>query len=160
MPVLKNARHELFCQAVASGRTLDEAYSDAGFIRNRGNASILNQKKPVQDRIDFLLRKRAKLIDKTVIKQVEVTLDSLIAELEFAREFAIKCSNPSALTMATMGKAKITGHVIDRREVGDVGSFDKLTDEELVAEAAKRARELGIAAPKLVEDKSDDDKSD
>ena len=56
------------------------------------------------------------------------------------------------MAMATLGKAKILGLIIDRREVGDVGAFDHLTDEELVAPAAKKARELGIAGPHLVED--------
>jgi hypothetical protein len=51
-----------------------------------------------------------------------------------------------------MGKAKILGLIIDRREVGDVGAFDGLTDEQLVEEAAKRARALGIGGPRLVED--------
>jgi hypothetical protein len=51
-----------------------------------------------------------------------------------------------------MGKAKILGLVIDRREVGDVGRFDRFTDEELVEEAARMARELGIAGLQLVED--------
>jgi hypothetical protein len=51
-----------------------------------------------------------------------------------------------------MAKAKILGLVIDRREVGDVGAFDGFTDEQLVEEAAKRARALGIAGPHLVED--------
>jgi len=31
-----------------------------------------------------------------------------------------------------MGKAKILGLIIDRREVGDVGAFDNMTDEQLV----------------------------
>jgi hypothetical protein len=39
-----------------------------------------------------------------------------------------------------------------RREVGEAGAFDALTDEELMQEAVKRARELGIASPHLVED--------
>jgi len=51
-----------------------------------------------------------------------------------------------------MGKAKICGLIIDRREVGDVGAFDNLTDEQLVEEAWRRARELGIAGPRLAED--------
>jgi hypothetical protein len=51
-----------------------------------------------------------------------------------------------------MGKAKILGLIIDRREVGDAGAFDSLTDEELVARAVKKARELGIAGPREVED--------
>jgi hypothetical protein len=51
-----------------------------------------------------------------------------------------------------MGKARILGLIIDRREVGDPGAFDGFTDEQLVEEAAKRARALGIAGPRLVED--------
>jgi hypothetical protein len=53
---------------------------------------------------------------------------------------------------ATIGKARVLGLIIDRREVGDAGAFDHLTDEELVARAAKKARELGLAGPLLVED--------
>ena len=51
-----------------------------------------------------------------------------------------------------MGKARILGLISDRRGVGDVGPFDGLTDEQLVEEAARRARDLGIAGPRLVED--------
>ena len=51
-----------------------------------------------------------------------------------------------------MDKAKICGLIIDHREVGDVGAFDGFTDEQLVEEAVRRARELGIAGPRLVED--------
>ena len=53
-----------------------------------------------------------------------------------------------------MGKAKICGLIVDRREVGDAGAFDHMTDEELVREATRMARELGIAGPHLVEDGS------
>ena len=49
-------------------------------------------------------------------------------------------------------RRRVLGLIIDRREVGDVGAFDGFTDEQLVEEAAKRARELGIAGPRLVED--------
>ena len=38
-----------------------------------------------------------------------------------------------------MGKARILGLIIDRREVGDPGAFDDKTDEELMEEAKKRA---------------------
>lgn len=36
MPVLKNARHEKFAQALAKGKTADDAYADAGFKPDRG----------------------------------------------------------------------------------------------------------------------------
>jgi hypothetical protein len=56
MPVLSKSRHELFAQAVANGRSLDDAYSDAGFIRNRGNASKLMRNTAIQSRVDELLQ--------------------------------------------------------------------------------------------------------
>lgn len=41
MPVLKNARHEAFAQALAKGKTATEAYADAGYKPNRSHASRL-----------------------------------------------------------------------------------------------------------------------
>jgi hypothetical protein len=67
---------------------------------------------------------------------------------------ALELKNPSAAWQAAMAKAKICGLIIDRREVGDVGAFDGITDEQLVEEAARLARSLGIAGPRLVENDS------
>ena len=47
-----------------------------------------------------------------------------------------------------MGNAKICGLIIDRREVGDPGAFDDLTDEELMEEARNRTAALGLLPPK------------
>ncbi|WP_455872862.1 hypothetical protein [Rhizobium yanglingense] len=41
MPVLKNARHEKFAQALAKGKTATEAYAEAGFKPHDGNAARL-----------------------------------------------------------------------------------------------------------------------
>jgi hypothetical protein len=84
--------------------------------------------------------------------RAEVSIASLLGELEEARQVALEDNNVSAMTLATMGKAKILGMIIDRREVGNVGAFDGFTDEQLVEEAARLARSLGIAGPRLVED--------
>jgi hypothetical protein len=72
--------------------------------------------------------------------------------LEEARTFAKAKNNPSAMVSATMGKARILGLISDRRVVGDAGPFDGFTDEQLVEEATRLARSLGIAGPRLVED--------
>ena len=52
------------------------------------------------------------------------------------------------MAMASMGKAKVFGLIIDRREIGDPGAFDNMTDEELVEQAKKRASALGLPASK------------
>jgi hypothetical protein len=93
---------------------------------------------------------------KTPSSEAEVTRETLLAELEEA-QFAIEKGNPGAVVSAIVAKARVTGNIIDRREVGPAGAFDGMTDEELVAEAVRRARELGIAGSRLVKD--DDKKS-
>ena len=86
--------------------------------------------------------------EKTVLDQIEYNRDTLLSELEEARQLALRLRQASAAVAATMGKAKILGLIIDRREVGDAGAFDHLTDEQLMEEAKKRAKALGFD-PKL-----------
>ena len=151
MPVLKNARHELFCQAVAQGKELQEAYVEAGFNANTGNPSTLNKKTHVQRRIAELLNESASKIVEKVAIEVEYTRDVLLRKLEQAFGVAEKAKNGSAMAAAVIGMARITGQIIDRREVSQVGAFDHMTDEQLLDEAKKRSAELGIAFdPKLV----------
>ena len=140
MPVLSNAKHELFCQHLALGKTASEAYELAGYKPSRSNASVLRAKQNVSDRLSEILPQS----ERKVVQQIEHTRDSVLAELEEARKMAIKKDQPSAAVSATIGKARVLGLIIDRREVGDVGAFDGFTDEQLVEEAAKRARMLGI----------------
>jgi hypothetical protein len=73
-----------------------------------------------QRRIDELLNKRANKTIEKYAAEVEYTREVLLAELENARSVAEKAKNGSAMAMATLGKAKILGLIIDRREVGDV----------------------------------------
>lgn len=58
MPVLADPRHEAFCQARLNGRTIDQAYKDAGFKANRGNAGALNAKQHIKARMEELLKER------------------------------------------------------------------------------------------------------
>jgi hypothetical protein len=89
---------------------------------------------------------------------VEYTRERLLGMLQRAYDDAMKSERgQSATVSAVVAMARITGQIIDRRKVGDVGAFDGLTDEQLVEEARKRARALGIAGPRMVED--DDKKS-
>lgn len=72
-------------------------------------ASALLAEDKVQVRLDQIQAKAA--------KKHEVTVDSLVTELELARSEAMK--NPrgiSAAVSATMGKAKLLGLVVDKAE--------------------------------------------
>jgi len=57
-----------------------------------------------------------------------VTLDSLSRELEESRILALAIDQPAASVQATMGKAKLHGHLVDRKVI-----IGKITLEQLVA---------------------------
>jgi len=98
----------------------------AGYSDPR-NSTRLIKNDEIRRRIDELKERGA--------ARAEVSVASLLGELEEARLLALKLGQASAAAQCSMGKAKITGHIIDRREVGDVGAFDGF-----------------IAGPRLVED--------
>jgi hypothetical protein len=157
MPALTKARHERFAQSIANGKDLADAYEEAGYKRNRGNASILSRKESIQNRVQSLLDERAGAVTKKTAIEIEYNRDRLLTMLQDAYDEAIHSEKgQSAAVSAVVAMARITGQIIDRREVGDVGAFDGLTDDELVSEAAKKARELGVAGPKLVDTTPDE----
>lgn len=59
MPVLKNARHEAFAQALSTGMSRDQAYAKAGFKPHRQNAHRLMTKDDIQRRVEELTEKAA-----------------------------------------------------------------------------------------------------
>ncbi|MDQ0320038.1 phage terminase small subunit [Pararhizobium capsulatum DSM 1112] len=52
MPVLKNARHEAFAQALAKGMTATDAYLEAGYKGDRTAASRLSTNVNIASRVD------------------------------------------------------------------------------------------------------------
>jgi hypothetical protein len=44
-----------------------------------------------------------------------------------------------------MGKAKLTGQIIDRSEVGKPGEFDSMTEDELREFIVRKLHEVGIS---------------
>lgn len=133
MGALQNARHELFAQALAKGKTADEAYAAAGFQPDRGNASRLTSKDSVRARVDEIKSKAA--------ARVVVTVESLAHELEEARALALGEKQSSAAVQATMGKAKLFGLGSENRRVTasvrfvdvDPAQIQALSDDELAA---------------------------
>jgi len=66
-------------------------------------------------------------------KRADVTEESLLDELEEARISAAENKQSGAMVAATMGKAKLTGLVVDRKEVGQPGDFERMNEQELRA---------------------------
>ncbi len=61
MPELTNRRWERSCHALLEGKTADQAYVDAGYKRNNGNAIRLKGNEQVAARIDELKAEAAKV---------------------------------------------------------------------------------------------------
>lgn len=67
-------------------------------------------------------------------KRVEVTVESLAAELEEARALALTEKQTGAAVSATMGKAKLFGLIVEKhKHSGSIGSYDltRVTDDDL-----------------------------
>lgn len=137
-----NPRQEKFARLVlharAKGLPAYLAYRAAGYKASleyspNGKAS------PAMVRASALLRtgkvqaRLCAIMTEASRRHPEVTEDSLLLELEEARQAAIAADQAGAAVQATMGKARITGKIVDRKEVGKPGDFDAMSDAELAA---------------------------
>lgn len=68
-------------------------------------------------------------------KRHEITVDTLLADLEADRGLAHSEGQGSAAVQATMAKARLLGLIVDRKETGKPGEFDSMqtTDDVLTA---------------------------
>ena len=62
------------------------------------------------------VKKELELLQAHAKEQNKITLDSVVDELEEARQIAKQLGNASAMVSATLGKAKVLGLVIDKQE--------------------------------------------
>lgn len=110
MAALSNPRHERFAQDLAKGKTADSAYVAAGYKENRHNAAALARQEHISTRV-------AEITERGAIR-AEITVASLLEELEQARSSALGAETPqsSAAVAASMSKAKLLGLIVDKSE--------------------------------------------
>lgn len=134
MPVLDNPKHERFAQELAKGKTADEAYQLAGYKADRCHASRLAAKGNVRARVTEILERSA--------RRAEVTVGSLLAELDEARALAFHVEQPSAAVAATREKAVLVGLRVEKSERRNVSDPRTLSGQDLdqaLSEALARA---------------------
>lgn len=101
-------KQEDFCRAYMETGNASEAY--------RKTYKTDAMKPESVNRLAFALLQNIKITSRLeelreiAAKRHEVTVDSLLAELDEARELARELAKPEAMVSATMGKAKICGH--------------------------------------------------
>lgn len=89
--MLKNQRHERFAQLLAEGLTADEAYIQAGYKANRGNAVRLKANESISDRVAEILGAAAERAEVSIALVLEE-----LAKLGFANMLDYMRTGPDA----------------------------------------------------------------
>jgi hypothetical protein len=107
-------KQERFCQAYVETGNGAEAYRQA--YDTKAKAQVCADKAwHLLGRVDIRLRVEA--LRAQVAKRHEVTVESILAELEQTRAFAMSKGQTAAAVQASMGKAKLAGLIVDKAEV-------------------------------------------
>jgi len=158
MPALNNHRRELFAQLLFQGYSAVKAYEKAGYKRHDGNACTLANHPEVQARLEEIrgggeeIRGGAPVGTRAIAARAKVTPESLIDEAEEIRAAAYKSGQYSPAVAALREKAVLSGHRIERSEVGGPGEFEAMQDDELERVLIERLGALGFALSPIAED--------
>ncbi len=134
MSRLINPRHERFAREFMKSGVATRAYELAGYGSTtdaslRAKASRLLAHANVKRRLAELHTMAA--------KRAEITVDTLLSDLEEDRALAHGEGQGSAAVQATMAKARLLGLIVDRKETGKPGEFDSLQSTDDVLQAVR-----------------------
>lgn len=132
MPLLKSPKRERFAQELAKGKSQVEAYESAGYKPHDSNAAKLANDPEIIGRVSEIIGRAA--------LRAEVTVASILSELDEVRELAVNIEQPGPAVQAIMGKAKVAGLLIDKAEV-KVVTLAELVEEALNMPAEDEPRE-------------------
>ena len=111
-------KQEAFCYGYIETGNASEAYRQAYNTEKMKPESVnskayqLLQQVKITARLDELWAEHK--------KRHEITVDTLVSELEEARKLAFETDKASAAVQATMGKAKLLGLVVEKQETNVV----------------------------------------
>ncbi len=125
MPELKNAKRERFCREFITDQSLKHAAERSGYKQPHVRGAQLMAVPEVKARVAEL--------QAGVAKRKDITLDTMIDQIDDDRTFAREHNNPSAAVQASIAKAKISGNWTDHVQI-DASK----TDAQLAADLAKQ----------------------
>jgi phage terminase small subunit len=143
MPVLKNARHERFAQAVAKGMSATEAYAEAGYKGDRTAASRLSTNVNVGQRV-------AEIKSRVAEKAEWTAADRLSALKTIFDSHAEKDARVAISAIAEANKMQGSYAPVKREHSGPNGGpieYANLTEEEIDARIAALAAGAGEDEP-------------
>lgn len=152
MPVLTNPRWEAFAAGLAKGKTGDQAYQDAGYAPNRGNAARLKANESILARMAEL---REMVVEKATVDRAWV-LARLVENANRALQALPVLDNEgnptgeyryegSVANRALELVGKEFGMFVERKESGKPGDFAALDRTALEARLYDEYRDLGIS---------------
>lgn len=102
-------KQENFCKSYVETGNASQAYRLAYNAEKMKNNSVNRKAKELLDNVKITAR--ISQLQKAIENRHNITIDSLIQELEQARQTALTAETPqtSAAVAATMGKAKLSG---------------------------------------------------
>lgn len=121
-------KQEKFCQVYLETGNATEAYRQSYDAENMKDTTINRKAKGLIDQGN--IRARLEELREPIRKRHECTIDTLLAELEEARQLGLATSQVGATVSASMGKAKIMGldkQVIDHQTQGGPLTFTWIT---------------------------------
>jgi hypothetical protein len=135
MPALKSARHELFAQLICEGAkrgwSHGAAYSRAGY-KAEGHAAEVAASRLLKN-VENGIAARVQEIVGRGARRAEVTVESLLNELDDVLAGAMSSGQYAAARAAIDSKARLKGLFVDRVEVGAADPFrDCDTGDEVI----------------------------
>lgn len=146
MPVLRNAKHEAFAQAVAAGKSATEAYAEAGFKSHQQNASRLM--------LNDVVKARVVEIKNRVAEKAEWSAADRLLSLKAIHDASAPDDRRTAIAAIAEAnkmqgsyapsKSELTGKGGGPVQIADLSRLKGMTTEEL--EVLERALvQIGIA---------------
>ncbi len=145
MPTLENPRYEAFAQAHAKSALLIDAYESAGFVRHRGQPSLLALQDEVAERIAEF---RALQTDKENVSPFGLlaSLQRIIKAGEVSENPTLVNAAPVAILDAPRLQVELASHCeYERKHLNKV--FNDLVAEEKTVERPSPPPEAPAAAP-------------
>lgn len=139
MPILANIRHDRFCQNVAKGMTLIDAYEQAGYVRDLGNATNLRARDHIDKRIIEIVTKAGEQVKITAARVLQEM--SKLAFANLADFIQIEEDGSAIVDLSNLNRdqaAAITEVISEKSENGKVKTRIKLADKKTALETLGR----------------------
>jgi phage terminase small subunit len=154
----------MFAQEVAKGRSALDAYTIAGYRPSASSAGNLRNKKEIVERVSELMAAREHIHAQATAEAIQSTALTKAWVITHLMENALTClgkqpvkvslpdgnvietyeRNPPAANRALELLGRELNMFIEKHEVGGVGEFARMSDQELNQDLIESAGKLGI----------------